>query len=116
MVAPSSVAKGTVIGVGLLARCMWLDWFDWGAVVGSEVIDRADAERLVLDRLRGREKLKDGRGRWPGPVLEVSELSDGERGCGRAGYVDMGEYGNDTALPEDSFRGLEKVEPAFELL
>ena len=75
--------------------------------------DGPGAERLVLDRLRGREKLNDGRGRYP---LEVSELKEGDRGCGRAGKVDMGEYGSDTALPEDSFRGFEKVEPAFELL
>jgi hypothetical protein len=37
-----------------------------------------EADKLVLDRLRGREKLKEGRGRWP--VFEVSELKDGERG------------------------------------
>jgi hypothetical protein len=30
--------------------------------------------------------------------------------------LDMGEYGKDTALPEDNLRGLENVEPAFELL
>lgn len=81
---------------------------------GSEVADGPGADRLVLDRLNGREKLNEGRGRWP--VAEVSELIDGERGCIRAGYVDIGEYGKDTALPEDNLRGLENVEPAFELL
>lgn len=84
--------------------------------MGSGVPDGPGAERLVLDRLRGREKLKDGRARYPTPVFEVSELIDGERGWGRAGWVDMGEYGTETALPDDSFRGLEKVEPALELL
>lgn len=103
----------------MLARCIlldWVNWLDWEAAAGSEVTDGPEKDRFVLERLRGREKLKDGRGRWPAPVLDVSELKDGERGCGRAGKVDMGEYGSDTALPEDSFRGLEKVEPAFELL
>ena len=103
----------------MLARCMLLDglyWLGWEAVASSGVTDGSEKDRFVLERLRGREKLKDGRGRWPAPVLEVCELKEGERGCGRDGNVDMGEYGSDTLLPEDSFRGLEKVEPAFELL
>jgi hypothetical protein len=74
------------------------------------------ADKLVLDRLSGREKLKEGRGRWWFPVFEVSELIDGDRGCGLVGYVDMGEYGNDTALPDDILRGLENVDPPLELL
>lgn len=115
----SSVPEGRTIGVGLLVRCMLLGWLNWLVcefVAGSEVNEGPETERFVLDRLSGREKLKDGRGKCPRPVLDVSELRDGERGCGRAGKVDMGEYGRDTALPEDSFRGLEKVEPALELL
>ena len=49
------------------------------------------ADKLVLERLRGREKLKEGRGRCWFPVFEVSELIDGDRGCGLLGYVDTGE-------------------------
>ena len=49
-------------------------------------------------------------------MVDVSELRDGERGCGRAGKVDRGEYGIDAVLPDESFRGLEKVDPALELL
>lgn len=48
--------------------------------------------------------------------VDVSELIEGERGCGLTGKVDIGEYGSDTALPDDNFRGLENVEPALELL
>jgi hypothetical protein len=72
------------------------------------------AERLVLDLLKGREKLNDGRGRWP-VVFDVSELKDGDRGCER-GLADIGEYGSDMALLDDSLRGFENVDPAFELL
>jgi hypothetical protein len=72
------------------------------------------AERLVLDLLRGREKLYEGRGRWP-PLFEVSELREGERRWDRFVEV-IGDCGNDVALQEDSFLGFEKVEPAFELL
>lgn len=71
------------------------------------------AERLVLDLLKGREKLNDGRGRWL--EFEASELIDGDRGCERA-IEAMGEYGVDIALLEDSLRWFEKVEPALELL
>ena len=81
--------------------------------VGVEV---PGADKLVLERLRGREKLNEGRGRWCAPVADVSELSDGDRGCGRGGKFDLGEYGSDTALPEDNFLGLENVEPPVELL
>jgi hypothetical protein len=79
-------------------------------------VEAPGADKVVLERLNGREKLNEGRGRWCAPVAECSELKDGDRGCGRAGKLDMGEYGNDTALPEDSFRGWEKVEPPLELL
>jgi hypothetical protein len=30
--------------------------------------------------------------------------------------LDLGEYGRDAALPDDSLRGFEKVEPPVELL
>lgn len=43
----------------------------------SELADGPGAERLVLDRLSGREKLNDGRGKWP---FDVSELNEGDRG------------------------------------
>ena len=72
------------------------------------------AERVVLDLLKGREKLKEGRGRYP-PAFEASELSDGERRCDRTNG-DSGECGIDTALPEDNLRVLEKVDPALELV
>lgn len=91
-------------------------WFDPEGRIGSVGVVAPGADKLVLDRLSGREKLKEGRGSWFAPVPDVSELNDGDRGCGRAGNVDMGEYGNDTALPEDSLRVLENVDPALELL
>lgn len=50
------------------------------------------------------------------PLLEVSELMDGDRGRDDRFIEDMGDWGIDMALPEESLRGLEKVEPAFELL
>jgi hypothetical protein len=51
---------GRLIGVGLFSLCIPL--FCLGAM-GSEGILGDGAERLVLDLLRGLEKLKDGRGR-----------------------------------------------------
>ena len=68
----------------------------------------------MLDLLIGREKLKEGLGSWA-PLLEVSELKDGERGGGR-NAEDMGECGIDMALLEESLRGFENVDPAVELL
>lgn len=109
--AASSVESWS--GVGLLRRYIW---FDPESRIGSVGVEAPGADKLVLDRLSGREKLKEGRGRWFVPVPDVSELKDGDRGCGRAGKVDMGEYGNDAALPEDSFRGWENVDPPLELL
>ena len=41
---------------------------------------------------------------------------DGDRGRDDRFIEDMGDWGIDMALPEESLRGLEKVEPAFELL
>ena len=93
------------------SRC--IDVRAWG--VGGSGAPIWGAERLVLDRLRGREKLKLGRVRWL-PLLEVSELRDGERGRDERFIEDMGDWGMDMALPEESLRGLEKVDPAFELL
>jgi hypothetical protein len=90
--------------------------FEEEARLDSVGVEAPGADKLVLERLSGREKLKEGRGSWFAPVPDVSELTDGDRGCGRAGYVDMGEYGNDTALPEDSLRGFENVDPPLELL
>lgn len=51
-------------------------------------------------------------------MLEASELCEGDRGRDRGIglLVDIGECGTDMALPDDSFRGLEKVDPALELL
>lgn len=114
MAAASSVESCKRSGVGLLRRYIW---FDPEARIGSVGVEAPGADKLVLDRLSGREKLKEGRGRWFAPVPDVSELKDGDLGCcRRAGNVDMGEYGNDTALPEDSFRGWENVDPPLELL
>ena len=48
--------------------------------------------------------------------MEVSELMDGDRGCERVTEEDIEEYGSDTALLADIFRGFENVDPAFELL
>lgn len=50
--------------------------------------------------------------------MDASELWEGDRGRerGMGVVVDKGECGTDTALPEDIFRGLEKVDPALELL
>lgn len=111
--AASSVESCKRSGVGLPRRVIW---FDSEARIGSVGVEDPGADKVVLDRLSGREKLKEGRGRWFVPVPDVSELKDGDRGCGRAGNVDMGEYGNDTALPSDSLRGLENVDPPLELL
>jgi hypothetical protein len=61
----------------------------WGCA-SEVVVVGMGADRLVLERLRGREKLYDGRARWCPPVLDVSELRDGDRGCERT-TVDMGE-------------------------
>jgi hypothetical protein len=40
---------------------------------------------------------------------------DGDRGCER-GLADIGEYGSDIALQDESLRAFENVDPAFELL
>lgn len=100
-----------MMGVGLCPRFMVP-----GAVpgAGSEEVVGAGAERLVLERLSGREKLYEGRGKWL-PLFEVSELRDGERGRERA-TGDMGEWGIDPALQDDSLRGFENIEPPLELL
>lgn len=98
--------------MGLFSR--WIPTAWWWLFEGSSDETPGDgADKLVLDRLRGREKLNAGRGRWP--VLEASELIDGDRGRDRVNG-DMGECGIDMPLLEDSLRGLENVEPAFELV
>lgn len=94
---------GTVIGSGLLPRSMearLLAAFIWSKP------EAAEAERLPLDRLMGREKLSEGRWSWLA-LFDASEFCDGDRGRGRAMgvVVDMGECGVDMALPEDDFRG-----------
>ena len=68
----------------------------------------------MLDRLKGREKLKEGRGRFP--AIDMSDDTEEDRGWERTKGGDIGEWGRDTPLLEDSLRGLEKVEPAFELV
>lgn len=104
-----SEGPGTTIGPGLLLRFItpWVSADDC-----SDTPSPIGAERLVLDLLIGREKLKDGRGRWL--EFEASELMDGDRGCERA-VEGIGECGIDIALAEDSLREVEKVEPALEL-
>lgn len=68
------------------------------------------ADKLVLDRLSGREKLSDGRDKCA--EFDASELIDGERGVDRT----IGDMGMETPLLDDIFRDLEKVEPAVELV
>ena len=70
-------------------------------------------DRLVLDRLSGREKLNAGFGR-PCATLPISENGDVDLGVGRL-KCDIGEWGIDMPLLEDIFRGLENVEPVLEL-
>lgn len=111
-----SVDVGTTIGPGLWPRSIDARLPE---TCNCSELAIADAERFVLDRLMGREKLSEGRWRRP-PLFEASELWDGDRGRPRgigAAVVDMGECGPDIALLEDSFRGgWEKVDPPLELL
>lgn len=118
-----SEKDGTMMGFGLLPRlncagCAALVLFS-SLLLGVSATGSmpVGADRLVLDRLKGREKLKDGRGRCA-PVTDVSELNDGDRGCCDLPRArgDMGECGSDMALLEENFRGFENVEPALELL
>ena len=84
-----SEKDGTMMGLGLLPRLNCDDCADCVVLVllvpvllGTSAAGAmpVGAERLVLDRLNGREKLNDGRGRCP-VVTDVSELKDGDRGC-----------------------------------
>lgn len=70
---------------------------------------------LLLDRLRGREKFKDGRSKGWQPV-DISEFADGDRRWERLAPGDMGACGKDRALLDDNLRGCEKVDPPLELL
>ena len=68
----------------------------------------------------GREKFNGERPlRLPPPpeaVRELLEFNDGDRPC-EGTEADTGEYGPETPLLEDSFRGSwEKVDPALELV
>lgn len=58
--AASSVESGSRRGVGLLRRCIW---FGVGVIEDSVGVEVPGADKLVLERLNGREKLKEGLGK-----------------------------------------------------
>lgn len=72
--------------------------------LGIECEAGTDVGVLLLDRLRGREKFKDGRSKGWQPV-DVSEFADGDRQWERLAAGDMGACGKDRALLDDNLRG-----------
>lgn len=112
----SAGGPGKVIGLGTWLRLIVRDEEGTGDGAGEGLrgcVEGDGSDNVVLDLLRGREKLKEGRWRMYGEAL-ASDFGDGDR-RGRGTGWDMGETGMDTPLLDDIFRGFENVEPAFEL-
>ena len=72
------------------------------------------ANRFRLLELNGREKLRFDLDRRLPPLAETSELSEGDLACGTT-KGERGDWGVETPLLDESFRGWEKVDPAKEL-